>query len=106
MNRRDPVGAVRADNSKVGHAHPALGAVLDQAHAPDPLLISRKAGSYGFEKAAIDLENYLQMSWQPHLEPGKRPFFEGFRQQRMVRVSQSAFCNFPGSVPCQSSIVE
>ena len=44
---------MRADNSKVGHAHPALGAVLDQAHAPDPLLISRKAGSYGFEKAAI-----------------------------------------------------
>ena len=106
VNRRDPVGAMRAGNSKVGHANPALGAVLDQAHALDALLIARKAGSHGVEKATVDLENYLQMSRQHHLEPGKRPLFEGFGQQRVVRVRQCPFSNFPGLVPCEAGLIE
>ena len=45
MNRRDTVGAMRADDGKVGHPNLALGTLFHQAYALNPSLISGKASS-------------------------------------------------------------
>ena len=47
------------------------------------------------EEAAIDLVDDAQVSRQQHLEEIDGPFFQGFRQQRVVGVSK----RFPGDVP-------
>ena len=45
------------------------------------LLVAGEAMANRIEQAAIDLEDDLQVARQQHLEPGDRPFLQGFRQQ-------------------------
>ena len=46
------------------------------------------------------------MSRKQRCKPGKRPFLEGFGQQRMIRVGQGALREVPGFVPAEVRIVE
>jgi len=59
MYRGHAVGAVRADDGEVGHADLPLRPLLDQAHALNTTLVSRKTGSDGADKSPIDLEDDL-----------------------------------------------
>ena len=106
VNRRHSIGAVRADDGQIGHPDFALGAFLDEAHAPHALLVARKPHSDRIEEAAIDLEDDLRAAWRQYLEPGERPFFERFGQQCVIGVGQSPLCDVPGLVPPQMSVVE
>ena len=49
MNRRDTVGAMRADDRQIRHANLALGAFLDEADALDASLVAGKPRSYLIE---------------------------------------------------------
>ena len=70
MNRGDTVGAMRADDSQVGHANCLRSAPSSiEAHALNPSLVAGKTGSDLIKQAAIDLEDDLQMTRQHHLEP-------------------------------------
>src|SRR5215813_1324499 len=106
MNRGHTVRAVRADDSQVGHANLALRLLLDQADAPDTILVVGKAGSNIIQQAAIDLKDELQMTRQQELEPCDRPFFQSFGQQGMVRVRQSTLRQVPSLVPTEMCFVE
>ena len=106
VNRRDTVGAVRADDRQVGHANLALGAFLDEAHALDASLVAGKTMPNLIEQTAIDLEDDLQMTRQHDLEPCERPFFESFGQQRVIGVRQSLLRKVPGFVPSEVRFVE
>ena len=88
MDRGHAVGAVRADDSEVGHPDFALTLLLDQADTLDAALVSGKADPDGIEKAPIDLVDDLQVARQKVCKPGKWPFLKRFGQQRVVGVGQ------------------
>ena len=46
------------------------------------------------------------MPWQHLLKVMKGPFFQCFRQERVIGVSQSALGNVPGFVPSEARVVE
>ena len=106
MDRRDAVGAVRAHDRQVGHAHFGLGAVLDDAHACGARAIARETGADRAEEAAVHLADDLGQARQQDLEPLERPLLQRFGKQRMVRVGKRAPGEVPGRVPVEARIVE
>src|SRR5262249_62399043 len=78
VNCRNAVGAMRADNRKVGHPHVLRWPFLDQAHTLDEAVITRMQCSDLVQQTAIDLENDLLMTRQQDIEPLERPLLECF----------------------------
>ena len=66
MDRGDAVGAVRADDRQVGHAHLVARALLDQAHARDAGLVAGIAVPDVVEEAAVDLVDDLEHAAADH----------------------------------------
>ena len=72
----------------------------------------RRSGSFGkrlrtlSSSRAVDFKDDFEMSRKHRREPGKRPFLEGFGQQRVIRVGQGALREVPGFVPAEVRIVE
>ncbi len=106
MNRRDTVGAMRADDSKVSHPNLALGTLFHETYALNPSLISGKALSDLINQATIDFVDDLQMTRQHALKPGERPLLESFGQQCVIGVGQSPLCKVPGLVPTEMCFIE
>ncbi len=106
MDRRHAVGAVRADDRQVGHAHVLVRAFLDQADALDAAFVAREAGANVVEQPAIDFKNDLEVPRHHHLEPFHRPLLQRFGQQRVVRVAQRSARQVPGLIPSQLRVVE
>ena len=106
VDRRHAIGAVRADDREVGHAHLSLCALFHKAHALDTPFVPGKAGSHGIEEASVDLEDDLEVARQELLEPCDRPFLEGFGKERVVRVGERSLGEVPGLVPTQVDFVE
>ena len=68
VNGGDAVGAVRADDGQVRHAHLPHRRLLDQAHALRRGLVAGIARLHVVEEAAVDLVDDLQMARQQQLE--------------------------------------
>ena len=81
-------------------------AFLDQADACDTALVAGEAAPDGIEQAAVDLVDDLQVTGQHHLEPGDRPFFQGLREQGVVRVGKSPLGQRPCLVPAKVRLVQ
>jgi hypothetical protein len=104
MDLRNAVGAVRADNREMRHAH-VLGIVLvDQAHARQPPLIAGEARAHLVEEPPVDLENDLQLTRQQQAEHLQRPLLQRFAQQCVIRVCQRLLRQVPGFVQSRCSI--
>ena len=106
VDRGDAVGAVRAHDGEMRHAHVLLGTLLDQAHALDALLVAREARAHVVEQAPVDLVDDLELPRQQQLEPRDRPLLERLGQQRVVRVGERAPREVPGLVPAELRLVE
>ena len=99
MQRGHAVGAVRADDGQMCHAHLPMRAFFDQADALDPPGVAGIPQADIVEEAAIDFVNDFKMARQEVLEPLHRPFLQRFRHQRVVRVSERALREIPGVGP-------
>jgi hypothetical protein len=88
VNGGHAVGAVRADNRQISHTDLAGTSFFHQADASHARFVARKASPHLVKQSAIDLMNNLKMAGQHNFEPLMRPFFEGLRQKRMVRVRE------------------
>ena len=106
MDRGHAVGAVRADDGQVGHAHLALAALLDQAHARHAAVVAGVARADVVEEAAVDLVDDLQVPRQHQLEQADRPVLQRLGQQRVVGVGQRPPRQVPGLVPAELRLVE
>ena len=106
MDGGHAVGAVRADDGQVGHAHVLGRAFLDEAHALHAALVAREAGPDVVEEPAVDLEDDLQVPRQHGREPVERPLLQGLGQQGVVRVGQGLAGEIPGLVPAEPRVVE
>src|SRR5262245_38145454 len=106
MNLRHPIGAVRADNGEMGHAHLPRWHVLDETHAAESMLVSGVAASHVVEETAIDLVNNFEMARNQRFEQLDRPLLQSLGQQGVVGVSESADSEIPGLVPPELSLVE
>ena len=74
MNLCDPVGAVRADDGQIRHAHFFAGTFLDQADALHAAFIARITLAHGIEQPPVDLEDDFELTRHEHLKPRQRPF--------------------------------
>ena len=65
MDFGDAVGAVRSQDREVRHADVLFRALVDEAHARDPRLISPgKRARTWIEEPPVDLENDLEVARQ------------------------------------------
>ena len=106
MDLGHAVGAVRADDGQVGHAHLAGRRLLDEAHPLHAVLVARIALLHVVEEAAIDLVDDLQQPRADQLEEAHRPLFQRLGQQRVVGVGQRADRQVPRLVPAELGLVE
>ena len=106
MDRRNAIGAVRADDRQICHTDLVLRPLLDQADALDAALVARKAAPHVVEEAPVDLVDDLKLSRQHLLEIAQRPFFQRLGQQRVVGVGQGPPREVPCLVPPELRLVE
>ena len=106
MDGGHAIGAVRADDGQIGHAHLALAAFVDEAYPRRPPLIAGKALMHRLHQAPVDLVDDLQLARQHQLEPGHRPVLERFGQQGVIGIGQGPLGDIPGLVPAETLLVE
>ena len=106
MDFRHAVGAVRADNRQIGHAHFFIRPGLDQAHPPRQRLVARIAAPHLGEETPVDFVNDIQVPRQHLQEIPHRPAFQRLRQQRVVRVGQRPLRQVPRHIPAKLRLVE
>src|SRR5580700_10228323 len=106
MNGGHPICAVRSDDCQIGHAYFSLGAFLDEANAPNAFLVSGETASNLIEQTPIDLVDDLQVTREHDLKPCQGPFFQGFREQCMVGVSEGLCCDVPCLYPSKMRLVQ
>ncbi len=106
MDRGHAVGAVRADDGQMGHPDSLLGALLDEADAPDAILVAGIARTHVVQEAAVHLVDDLEVPGQADLEEGDRPGLERLGQQRVVGVGQGPDGQVPRFVPAQPGLIE
>src|SRR5262249_17751345 len=80
MNCRDTVGAMRTNDSKVGHSNLALSTLFHETYALNPSLISGETLSNFITQAAINFVDDLQVTWEHSLKPDERPLLKSFGQ--------------------------
>ena len=102
MNLSHSIGAVGADDRKMGHANFLAFPFFDDAHALNAVLLSRKPPADIPQKTAIDLIDNLKLPGQHILEPCHRPFFECFGQQGVIGVPQRVLRDVPSFIPLDS----
>src|SRR5215813_9366214 len=106
MNCGDAVGAVRANDSQVGHSDMFLWTFFHEAHPLDAAFVTRISRTHFIKQASIDLEDNFQMTRQDRLKPCERPFLESFGEQCVVGVRQSPLCELPSLVPAEMRFIE
>ena len=88
-----------ADDRQVGHSDLFKSPFLNERHVPQAIQISGPTIADLLEKSTIDFEDDFQMTRKYPLNEIHRPFFECFRQKRMVGVSARRSGHLPGLVP-------
>ena len=106
MNGRNAVGAVRADDRQIRHPHLLRRSLFNQADTARAILLPRESLAHGRQQPAVDFVNDLQVPRQHDFEPLDRPFFQGFGEQRVVRVSQRPLRDVPRLIPAKLHVVE
>jgi hypothetical protein len=106
MDGGDAVRAVRADDGEIRHPDLTFAALLDEAHALDPALITGKLDPHLLDVAAVDLENDLEMTRQQHLEPPQGPLLQRLGQERVVGVRERPSGEIPCVIPSEARLVE
>ncbi len=95
----DAVDGVAADDGEIGHADHLHVPFLDERHDFFFVDVAGVGGLDGFEQAAVDFEDELQVTGQDFLEEGDAPFLERFGEQRVVGVGEGPGDNVPGCLP-------
>jgi hypothetical protein len=106
MDRGHAIGAVRADNRQIRHAHLFDGPLFDQAHARDARLVAGITPPHLVEEPVVNLMDDLEMPRQNVLEPGNRPALERFGKQRMIRVGEDPLRDGPRLIPAEAGVVQ
>src|SRR5215475_13048881 len=105
MDSGNAVGAVRPDDGEVGHAAPALVALLDEADAPHAAVVAGEALANFIEETLVYLQDDFEVARRQNLEPLQRPFLQGFGQQRVVRIGKRAPRDIPRLIPAEAGLV-
>src|SRR5215813_1367789 len=106
MNRRDTIGAMRANDREVGHPDLALCTLFHEAYALNPSLISGEPFSNFINQAAINFVDDLEMTREHSLKPDERPLLQSFGEPRMICIGQGPLGEVPSLVPTEMCFVE
>src|SRR5215469_8348828 len=106
MNRRDTVGAVGTDDSKVRHPDLALRTLFHKTYLLNTALVPGKASSDVINQATIDFVDYLQVTGKHPLKPDDRPFLKRLGQQRVISIGQGPLSKVPSLIPTEVHLIE
>ena len=101
----DTIHLVAAHDRQVGHAHPALAALVDEAQAALKLHVARPQCLRHHQKFMVDAEDDFQVARQHMLHQRHRPGFQRFGHQRVVGVAEGVAGDFPGRCPGEPMLV-
>ena len=105
MQFRHAIDMVATDHGQMGHAHPPLGAFLNQGNALQDLGLAGVAQAHHAQEAGVDFVNDLQLARQQLLEDFHAPGFQGFRQQGVVGVADAGGGDAPGRIPIDAMLI-
>ena len=79
MEFRYAIDRMTSDDRQIGHTHVLFAVFINDRHARDFSLITRKLEANLVEKTAIDFVDDLEMARQDGSKQRQRPFFQGLR---------------------------
>ncbi len=80
------IDRMAAHQRQMRHAHLSLGALFDQREALYPLHVAGPGDSHLLQKAFVNFINNLEMPRQDVFQQRHGPFFERFREKRVIRI--------------------
>ena len=99
------IDVVAADNGQMGHAHPPLGAFLNQGNALQDVGLAGVAQPHHAQETGVDFVDDRQLARQQLLEDFHPPGFQGFRQQGVVGVADAGGGDAPGRIPIDAMLI-
>ena len=99
------IDVVAAHHRQVGHAHPALRALLNQGNALQDLGIAGIANPGHAQEAGVDLVDDLKLAGQKLLKQLHAPGFQGLGQQGVVGVADAGGGDRPSGIPIDAVLI-
>ncbi|OPZ81579.1 MAG: hypothetical protein BWY77_00580 [bacterium ADurb.Bin431] len=99
VHPRHPVHRMAADAGKMSHTQEASARFVNQGEPFRPLLFAGMAFPDLVQKAAVDLEDNLEMAGQQIPEKFERPALQGLGQKGVVGIAEGASGDLPGAFP-------
>ena len=103
---RHAIDAVRTDKGQIGHAHPALSALVNQGNGRDGGLVHLLVLAHARQNPRIDGVDQLHVARQQTLEQGQGPAFQRLWQEGVVGVAKGPDGDVPGLVKAQAVQVD
>ena len=102
---RHAVHAGGPDDGEVGHAHVALAALVDEAHARKTFLVAGEQRGDLAQETSVDLVDDLEVAREEALHHRNGPLLKRLGEDRVVRVAGRAARDVPGLVPLHALLV-
>src|SRR5208282_4772284 len=95
-----------SDYCQPGHMHPSLTLPGYQGHCHLALLFAGEFCVDLYQKSSVNFLNDLEVARQKISHKTFGPYFEGFRQYRMIRIGKGFNCDSPRIFPSDAFLID